>query len=132
MPYVIKCKHCDYVEYIEKGGVITRCPKCGSPAAQVKSPYETESIKVKIMDTRGQNRNITVTFHDLVSIVNSIIGTGLNASIPVTHKRERVIYMIKVYLWILLKKSPQLWLDIDTAINGIKELMLLKLSAQEN
>ena len=40
------------------------------------------------------------------------------------------MYMIKVYLWLLLKKAPQLWLHIDMAVNGVKELMLLKLDKQ--
>lgn len=130
MPYVIKCKHCDYVEYRDKGGPPKRCPKCGSPAELVKSPYDVESIKVSVMDTRAQVKKVTVTFHDLGAIVNNIIGGSLNKDIPVEHLRQRVMYMIKVYLWLLLKKAPQLWLHIDMAINGVKELMLLKLDKQ--
>lgn len=131
MPYVVKCSHCDFVEYRDKGNPITRCPKCGSPAGKVKSPYETESIQVNIMDTRAQFKKVTVTFHDLVAIINNIISTSLNEDLPIEHKRQRVLYMIKVYIWILLKKEPQLWLEIDTVINGIKELMLLKIDMQE-
>lgn len=130
MAYIVKCSHCDYVEYLEKGNPISRCPKCGSPAGEVKSPFETESVKVRVMNTRGQMNNITVTFHDLGSIVNNIIGKSLDEDIPLEHKRQRVLYMIKVYLWILLKNAPDLWLNIDTAVNGIKELMLLKINMQ--
>ena len=130
MPYVVKCKHCDFVEYRDTGNPPTRCPKCGSPAEKVKSPYDTETIKVSVMDTRARAKNVTVTFHDLGAIVNNIIGISLNEDIPVEHLRLRVMYMMKVYLWILLTKAPQLWLNIDTAVNGIKELMLLKLDKQ--
>lgn len=130
MAYIVKCSHCDFVEYRDKGNPITRCPKCGSPAGQVKSPFETESIQVNIMDTRAQWKKVTITFHDLGSIVNNIIGPSLNKEIPIEHKRQRVMYMIKVYLWILIKNAPDLWLQIDTAANGIKELMLLKMDMQ--
>jgi len=130
MPYVVKCKHCDYVDYRDKGNVPSRCPKCGSPAEKVKSPYEIETIKVSVMDTRAQVKQVTVTFHDLGSVVSNIIGCSLDEDIPTEHLRLRVIYMIKVYLWILLNKEPQLWLSIDTATNGIKELILLKLDKQ--
>lgn len=130
MPYVLKCNHCDFVEYRDKGNPPTRCPKCGSSTQTVKSPYDMESIQVNVMDTRAKVKKVTVTFHDLGSIVNNIIGYSLNKDVPVEHLRQRVMYMIKVYLWILLKKEPQLWLSIDTAVNGIKELMLLKLDKQ--
>jgi hypothetical protein len=130
MPYVLKCKHCDYVEYRDKGGPPKRCPKCGSPTETVKSPYDMETIQVNVMDTRAKVKKVTVTFHDLGAIVNNIIGGSLNRDIPAEHLRQRVIYMIKVYLWILLREAPQLWLHIDTAVNGIKELMLLKLDKQ--
>jgi hypothetical protein len=130
MPYVVKCSHCDFVAYREIGNPPKRCPKCGSPAEKVKSPYDTETITVSVMDTRAKVKNVTVTFHDLGSIVNNIIGISLNNDIPAEHLRQRVLYMVKVYLWILLKKAPQLWLHIDTAINGVKELLLLKLDKQ--
>lgn len=130
MPYVLKCNHCDFVEYRDNGNQATRCPKCGSRAEKVKSPYDTESILVVIQDTRGQKKKVTVTFHELGRLVNSVVDTSLNKDIPVKHLRDRVLYMVKVYLWILLKKAPQLWLHVDTAVNGIKELLLLKLDKQ--
>lgn len=130
MPYVVKCKHCDFVEYRNAGNPPTRCPKCGSPAEKVKSPYDTESITVRVMDTRAAVKNVTVTFHDLGAVVNNIIGISLNEDIPIDHLRHRIMYMMKIYLWILLKNEPQLWLHIDTAVNGIKELLLLKLGNQ--
>lgn len=112
MAYVVKCGQCDFIEYRIKGAPPKKCPECGCALERVTNPYDTEVIKVKVM----------VTFADLERIVDNIVKLNLKDDL-----KQEVLYMIKIYVWLLLKKAPQLWLDVETIVTGIKELMLCQL-----
>lgn len=116
MAYVVKCGQCEFVEYRVKGTPPKKCPDCGGPISKSINPYESEVIRVKI----------SVSFHDLECVINDIVKLNLKDDL-----REEVLYMIKIYVWLLLRKAPQLWLDIETIVGGIKDLMLCQLRLEK-
>ncbi len=123
-----KCNHCDYIDFLEQTKVPARCSDCGAAVIQIENPFETESVKVMHYTTHGERTKIKITFYQCVDRVRNIIGGSLNKVIPDESLRERVLYMAQIYAWVLLKKAPELWHSMDLVINGIKEILTLRLN----
>ena len=111
-----KCLHCNFIDYLDAKPL--RCPKCGSITQRMTNPFEEESIRVKVRSTRSKVRKVKVTFDDASKIVDKIIGTAFKKPLPDPDARIRVIFMVKAYVWILLKLYPQMWLNIDPVVEG--------------
>jgi len=125
MPNIVKCTHCYYLDYLDTNP--KQCPKCGSLTEKMENPFEKESIKVQITNTRLKKYKIDVTFAETAKIVDNIISHPLKGVIADDGTRKRIIFMIKAYTWLLLKAEPQLWTKIDIVVNGIRELMTLRI-----
>lgn len=130
MGYLVKCVRCDYIDYRDRKPII--CPSCGSPTAKVELPFKGESITFKVPDTMDKIVDAPMTFERAEEIFESIIGKRLDKTISNDFTRSRVILMIKAYAWLLVKKQPQLWLDIHTIINGIVEILTLKIEGPKD
>ncbi len=125
--HLTKCSHCDYIDFLYKIDVPSRCPSCGAVVKQIENPFETESIKVKHDTTGGRKVKLQVTFYQCADRIRNIVGNSLNKSIPDEFLKERILYMLQFYAWVLLKKAPQLWLDLDFLVGSIKEILALRL-----
>ncbi len=123
---LIKCRHCYYLDYLDEEP--KTCPKCGSPMQKFEDPFKGEKIIVKITTTRNRKTKNAIEFKNLSTVADAILGTSLKSVIPDKNARARVTFMIKAYTWTLLKIQPQLWLYIDIVINGIRELMTLRIN----
>jgi len=125
MLVIYRCAHCEWIDYLDKR--VIRCPKCGSPVKAGRLPFIDESITVKVMTTSMKRKDMTVRFTDLEKILMGIVGNNFDNLIQGEIYKERLLFLIKAYVWILLKKHPQLWLDIDHVIRGLVELMYVKI-----
>jgi hypothetical protein len=125
MGQIVKCNHCDFIDY--KDGEPGTCPLCGSKTKKLELPFKDESIAVKVMDTNDRWVDSTIPFEKAEKAIDSIIGKSLDKVIVNDYTRHRVILMIKAYTWVLLKKHPQLWLDIHVLVTGITEILTLKI-----
>lgn len=130
MGYLVKCVHCDYINYKDTEPV--RCPFCGSITAKLELPFKGESFVFKVPDMRDRIVDSTVTFEEAANIIESIVNEELQKVIQDNFTRYRVIFMIQAYGWLMLKKHPQLWLDIKTFIVGIVEILTLKIEGPKN
>ena len=45
---------------------------------------------------------------------------------PAPEIRRRIVLMMKAYLWIMVKDAPALWTIMITHVEGLVELMTLK------
>lgn len=121
---ITKCVHCSWIDYLENGP--KRCPKCGSVTQILDvNLFGQEKIVAKIMDTRLRQKEVEISFHTLSEQFNAIVGNSLEKIYPVDDIRNRIEFMMKVYVWGLLEKSPQLWVYVDLPISGLKELIML-------
>ena len=125
---ITKCSHCDYIDFLDKMSIPSRCPGCGASIKQIKNPFETESIKVKHLTMDGKTVKLTITFHQCADRARIIVVNSLNKVIPNESLKNRVSYTLQIYAWILLKKAPQLWHDMDFLINSIREILTLRLN----
>ena len=125
MPKIVKCTHCYYLDYLDEEP--ERCPECGSATQKVENPFENEVIKVKITNTRRQKHKIDITFSEVSKVVGNMMNAPLKEAVPDNSVRSRIAFMIKAYTWSMLKIQPQLWIDISTVVNGIRELMTLRI-----
>lgn len=125
MLVIYRCTHCEWIDYLDKR--VLRCPKCGSPVKAGRLPFVDEDITVNVMTTSMKKKKMTVKFTDLEKILMGIVGNNFDNLIPEEIYRQRVLFLIKAYVWILLKRCPQLWLDIDHVIRGLVELMYIRI-----
>lgn len=130
MGYLVKCVHCDYIDY--KDSEPTICPSCGSKTAKVELPFKGDSFVFKVPDMRDRIVDATVSFEKAEQIIESIVNERLTKTIPDNFTRYRVMLMVKAYAWTLLKKHPQLWLDVITFVGGIVEILTLKIEGPKN
>jgi len=124
MAYLFKCVHCDFIDY--RDGEPNRCPDCGSKTTKLDSPFKGEKIIYKVMDMRSQWSDTEVSFEKADQTCDSMIGKSLDAAIPDEYIRRRVIFMIKAYSWMILKKHPQLWANFNLLISGMIQILTLK------
>jgi hypothetical protein len=130
MPYLFKCVHCDFIDY--RDGEPLRCPECGSKTTKLDSPFKDEKMVYKVMNTRDQLVDSEITFEKADKSTDSIVGKSLDESIPDEYIRRRVIFMIKAYAWMILKKHPQVWNDFNLLISGIVQILTLKIMGPKN
>jgi len=128
---ITKCTHCDYVDFLDKTELPSRCPSCSSTLKQIRNPFEVEKIKVTHKTTRNRKVTVDITFHQCNDRVRVIVGKTLNKTIPDKSLQERVLYMLQIYTWILLKKAPQLWHDLNMIIEGMREILTLRLNKEK-
>jgi len=126
---LIKCAHCDFIDYLDKDP--GRCPKCGSTCSRVESEFEDQSIMIKVQNTDGQWTKMQVTFLNMEKQFNSIMGKCLKDIIKDEFKRSNILFMMKIYIWLMLKKQPELWLSIDMVISGLKEIFTLRIKSED-
>jgi len=127
--YVSVCAHCDFADFLDRK--LSRCPQCGSAIKNKKSAFEAEHIQVTLTTTRNRKVKTKVSFKEMSERLKNIIGKSLDKTLPDENLRSRVIYMLQIYTWIILKKAPQLWLYVDIIITGIKELMTLRMDKEK-
>jgi len=123
----IKCDHCQWIDYLNKQP--KRCPKCGSGVDKVNfTLFDHESITLDMQNTRAEWHKLTVTFREFSKRFEAIMGDELKNQMPNEAAKNRMEFMIKVYVWILLKYAPYLWTYIDIPISGLKEIVLMMYS----
>lgn len=127
--YVSTCAHCDFADFLDRK--LTRCPQCGAAVKNKKSAFEAEHITVTITTTRNRKNKVRVSFKEMSERVKNIIGNSLDKTLPDKNLCTRVIYMLQVYTWIILKRAPQLWIYLDIIVTGIKELMTLRMDKEK-
>ena len=126
---LIKCSHCDFIDYLNKG--FNRCPKCGSSCNRIESQFEEEFVSLKTPGVDGKSRVTQVTFLMMEDQFNSIMGKDIESIIKDEFKKDNMLFMAKVYVWLLLKKQPQLWLNIDMVVSGLKEIFTLRVKSED-
>jgi hypothetical protein len=124
MAYLFKCVHCDFIDY--RDGEPQGCPDCGSKVTKLDSPFKGDKITYKVMNMRSQWTDTEITFEKAERFCDSIIDKSLNEAIPDEYIRRRVIFMIKAYAWMLLKKYPQMWADMTLLVSGMTQILTLK------
>jgi len=124
MIVIIKCVHCDYVSYLAKN--MGRCPQCGARTQELENPFKGESFVTKIQNSRRQMVDVAVTFDMMGEKINNIIATDKEKIVKDENTQNRILFFMQTYLWMLLKKSPSLWIHMDIVVSGLKELMTLK------
>ena len=129
MLVVYKCTHYEWVDYLDQR--TPRCPKCGSPVKAGRLPFIDEHINVMVTTTAMKRKQVNVKFTDLEKILVGIVGNNFDSLIPEELPRQRLLFLIKAYVWLLLKKCPQLWLEIDHVVRGIVELLYVKIKHGE-
>jgi hypothetical protein len=87
--------------------------------------FDHESITLDMQNTRAEWHKLTVSFKDFSARFNAIMGNDLKKQFNNDSISNRVEFMIKAYIWILLKYAPSLWTYIDIPISGLKELILM-------
>lgn len=125
MSHLFKCVHCDFVDY--RSGEPTKCPECGSPTKKLESPFKDEKITYKVTNVANKVLDSEVSFENTERSIDAIIGKSLDESIPNEYIRHRVIFMIKAYAWMLIKKNPQLWSELNMLISGMIQILTLKI-----
>jgi len=125
MGKIIKCPNCDHIDYLAKGD--KRCPKCGAKMTSLESDFAEEFITVTVMNTRAEKNKVKVGFPAMSKQFDDIMRDDLKEAVPEEAKRSRLTFMMKVYVWLLLNKTPQLWLHMDTVLTGLKELFTLRM-----
>lgn len=128
LKHLTKCSHCDYIDFLDKMSVPSRCSYCGASIKQIENPFEKESIKVAHDTYHGRRVKLTITFYQCADRIRNIVGDSLDKAIPDESLRERILYMLQIYAWVLLKKAPQLWLNLDFLIDSIREILTLRLN----
>lgn len=130
---ITKCDHCAWIDYLDLDRENkSRCPECGSSIIKIPNPFVGEEIEVEILDYRRQKNSATIKFEAFEDRFDRVIGSLLKDTFPVLAKRHRVEFLMKVYIWTLLKSAPILWGSINTHIDDLKELMILKTQKEGN
>lgn len=124
MTPIIKCVHCDYANYL--GENTGRCPKCGSRLKELENPFKGESFTAKIQNMRRQQVEVTVTFDMLGSKIESLMADVKEKISEDEATQNKILFFMQTYLWMLLKKSPNLWTHMDIVVSGLRELMTIK------
>lgn len=127
---LIKCSHCSFLYYGDKG--LVKCPSCGAKTNTVESPFAGESIVVKTMDGMRKIVDDTVTFEQAEATCNAMLYNNLNSVIVDETLRNRVIFMLIAYVWTLVKQEPQLWAHRNLLLNGMVEILSLKIEGPKN
>lgn len=121
---VIKCTHCDYVNYLAE--MPGRCPKCGGHMEEMENPFKGDSFKTKVMNYDMEKIEITVTFEQMCEKLNNMI---VKDPIKITKDeftQNRILMFLQVYIWMLLKRAPALWHHFDVVVSGLREILTLK------
>lgn len=125
MILLVKCIHCDYVNYLGKN--YDRCPKCGAKMESIENPFKDDSFVTTIQNVRGHPVEITVTFNMVCETLYNMVANDRDKIADNEDTQNRVLFFMQIYLWMLLRKAPGLWVHIDTVVTGLKELMTLKI-----
>lgn len=121
----LKCIRCKWVDYLEDKP--NRCPVCGSRVEPGEDVFSNETVQCPIMDYRGQKKKVAVTFSMLEELFNKIMGKDIKNIFPDEGNRLRVTFMMKAYLWTLLKTFPNMWAKMGVPIHGLKQVMALQM-----
>jgi hypothetical protein len=121
----LKCQRCDWVDYLE--GNYGRCPECGSRTESVEKLFAGEKITCTIMSMARRKTKVPITFGTFTERFNKIItDIDLDALFATEVDRYKMNFMMRSYIWTILKRQPQLWIHVNLVIKGLKELMILK------
>jgi hypothetical protein len=125
----LKCVRCKWVDYLED--CPDRCPVCGSRVELGEGSFTNESVSCPIMDYRGKKKKVTVTFNMVEDLFDKIMGKDAEDLFPDEGNRIRVVFMMKAYLWTLLKTFPNMWAKMGVPIHGLKQVMTLRIQDLE-
>ena len=124
---ITKCSYCSWIDYLDmENENLIRCPECGGKVIIVDNPFADESIDVHILDYSLQKTPAVIKFDVFEGRFDKLVGGSLSKVFPVPAIRNKVGFLMKTYIWTLLKAVPDLWGAVDIYINDLKELMLLK------
>jgi len=125
----LKCIRCKWVDYLEDNP--SRCPVCGSRIVPGGEVFASETVSCPIMDYRGQKKKVSVTFEMMEDLFNKIMGNDIKVIFTDEGDRCRMTFMMKAYLWTLLKTFPTMWAKMGVAIHGLKQVMTLRMQDPE-
>ena len=104
-----------------------RCPKCGSSTEPGEMIFSKETLTCNTINQRRQKIKVFYTFEDMEKIFNEIMGDDIKIMFEDPYYRYKLLFMMKSYVWVLLRNQPQLWQKVDVVILGLKELMTLRM-----
>ena len=123
------CNRCDWIDYLEEN--INRCPECGSRTESVENLFAGETITCTVSSVARRKTKVTITFEMFTERFNQIItDKSVDDLFDTEFDRGRINLMMRAYIWLLLKRHPQLWLNVNLAIKGLKELITLNMIKQ--
>jgi len=125
MHALLRCPRCDWIDHSE--GNYKRCPECGSRTESAENLFAGEIITCVVKSMRGTKNKVPVTFEGLTERFNKIVtDTDLTGIFDEGPGKDKINFMMRAYIWRMLKRQPQLWQHITLVIKGLKELMVLK------